>query len=212
MTQALTPDMLLAGYAQGIFPMALTRDDPVLHWFRPEARGIIPLNGFHISRSLARTIRRQQFEIRIDTAFEQVIQGCANRDETWINARLRVMYVTLYRHGYAHSVEVWQQGRLVGGVFAVTLGAAFFGESMFSAVKDASKVALAYTVDRLNQTGFKLFDTQYLTPHLASLGGIEIPAKAYEKQLNKALDKSADFTQADIPSPQVLLQRMTHTS
>lgn len=212
MAPVLSPDMLLAGYAQGIFPMAESRDDPTLYWFEPRLRGIIPLDGFHISRSLARTIRRSGFDIRIDGDFEGVVQGCADRSETWINAPLFELYRALFRRGHAHSLEVRAGEALVGGVFAVTLGTAFFGESMFSRVTDASKVALAYTVDRLRQTGFTLFDTQYLTPHLASLGGIEIPRAAYRARLEAALHARADFRAGTLPTPQLLVQRMTQTS
>lgn len=212
MVQELTAEMLLSGYARGIFPMAQSRDDPELLWFEPHARGIVPLRGFHVSRSLARTIRRGGFEIRVDTAFRAVIEACAAREETWINGPLFTLYDALFAIGHAHSLEVWQGGALVGGVFGVTLGGAFFGESMFSRVPDASKVALTYTVDRLQQTGFVLFDTQYLTPHLASLGGVEIPRLEYRRRLAAALPLAADFTAAPVPDAQSVLQRMTQTS
>lgn len=212
MVQGLTAEMLLSGYARGIFPMAQSRDDPELLWFEPHARGIVPLRGFHVSRSLARTIRRGGFEIRVDTAFRAVIEACAAREETWINGPLFTLYDALFAIGHAHSLEVWQGGALVGGVFGVTLGGAFFGESMFSRVPDASKVALTYTVDRLQQTGFVLFDTQYLTPHLASLGGVEIPRLEYRRRLAAALPLAADFTAAPVPDAQSVLQRMTQTS
>jgi len=201
-----------AGYAQGIFPMAMNREDTRLHWFEPRLRGIIPLDNFHISRSLARVIRRETFTIRINSAFSEVVEGCADRPETWINAPLLDLYDTLFRAGYAHSLEVWQDDTLAGGIFGITLGGAFFGESMFSRATNASKVALAYTVDRLRQAGFTLFDTQYLTPHLASMGGIEIPRAEYRKRLEKALAQSADFTAPRIPDPQSILQRITQTS
>jgi len=212
MAQELTAGMLLAGYARGIFPMAQSRDDPELFWFEPRARGILPLKGFHVSRSLARTIRRGGFEIRIDTAFRAVVEACADREETWINGPLFTLYDELFAMGHAHSLEVWKDGALVGGVFGVTLGGAFFGESMFSRVPDASKVALTYTVDRLRQSGFSLFDTQYLTPHLASLGGIEIPRLEYRRRLAAALSQATDFTAAPVPDAQSVLQRMTQTS
>lgn len=212
MAQELTAGMLLSGYARGIFPMAQSRDDPELLWFEPRERGILPLDGFHVSRSLARTIRRSGFEVRIDTAFRAVVEACAAREETWINAPLFALYDALFAMGNAHSLEVWKDGALVGGVFGVTLGGAFFGESMFSRVTDASKVALTYTVDRLRQTGFVLFDTQYLTSHLASLGGIEIPRLEYRRRLAAALSLSADFTAAPVPDVQSVLQRMTQTS
>lgn len=192
--------------------MAMAHDDPELHWFEPSMRGIIPLNGFHISRSLKRRILRAEYEISIDRDFDGVLRGCAARPETWINEPLRALYHGLFDMGHAHSLEVLERGRLIGGVFAVTLGRAFFGESMFSRQTDASKIALAYTVDRLRVAGFTLFDTQYLTPHLQSLGGIEIPKAAYRKRLAEALDGRADFSLPSIPDPQLLVQRMTQTS
>lgn len=212
MTQKLSPELLLSGYAQGVFPMAQTRDDPRLYWFDPELRGIIPLENFHISRSLAREIRRETFTVTTNTAFNAVVEGCAARDETWINGALFALYDTLHRARFAHSLEVWQDGELVGGVFGIALGGAFFGESMFSRRTNASKVALTYLVDRLRQAGFTLFDTQYLTTHLASLGGIEIPRAAYHAKLAEALRIDADFNVPALPDPQSILQRMTQTS
>ncbi|MFT3689393.1 leucyl/phenylalanyl-tRNA--protein transferase [Paenirhodobacter sp.] len=212
MSAILTPKMLLSGYAQGIFPMAQSRDDPELHWFEPRLRGILPLDGFHVSRSLARVIRRGVFRISVNTAFRQVVEGCAARDETWINAPLFALYDALHAQGHAHALEVWSGPQLVGGVFGVTLGGAFFGESMFSRETDASKVALAYTVDRLRQGGFALFDTQYLTSHLKSLGGIEIPRAEYRQRLDAALRLRADFTAPALPDPQLILQRTTQMS
>ncbi len=212
MTTVLTPQMLLSGYAQGIFPMAQSRDDPELHWFEPRMRGIIPLDGFHISRSLAKVIRRERFRISVNTAFRAVVEACAERPETWINAPLRALYETLHAHGYAHALEVWDSDRLVGGVFGITLGGAFFGESMFSRETDASKVALTYTVDRLRRAGFVLFDTQYLTAHLQSLGGVEIPRGDYRARLSRALGLQADFAAPEVPSGQLVLQRTTQMS
>lgn len=212
MANRLTAELLLSGYARGIFPMAMSRDDPELHWFAPRLRGVIPLDNFHISRSLARVIRRGDFTISTNRAFAAVIEGCADRPETWINAGLRRLYGALHEAGHAHSLEVWQGDALAGGIFGVTLGGAFFGESMFSRASNASKVALAYTVDRLRRGGFTLFDTQYLTPHLASLGAIEIPRAEYERQLARALPRAADFAAGSVTSAQSLLQRMTQTS
>lgn len=208
----LTPEVMLAGYAQGIFPMAESRDDTELHWVDPRRRGIFPLDGFHISRSLARTILRKSYTIRTDSAFAEVVRLCAARPETWINAPLHALYDQLHAMGHAHTLEVWQEGALTGGVFGVTLGAAFFGESMFSTRTDASKIALAYLVDRLRQAGFTLFDAQFLTPHLASLGAVEIPRTAYHMLLKTALAREADFTRPETPDPHSLLQRMTQTS
>ncbi|MCE5974842.1 leucyl/phenylalanyl-tRNA--protein transferase [Sinirhodobacter sp. WL0062] len=212
MAQKLTARMLLSGYAQGIFPMAESRDAPELHWFDPQRRGIFDLQNFYISRSLARAIRRETFTIRTDTAFRAVVEGCAARPETWINGPLFDLYDELFAAGFAHSVETWRDGQLVGGVYGITLGGAFFGESMFSRATNASKVALAYTVDRLRVAGFTLFDTQYLTPHLASLGATEIPRAEYRKRLEAGLEIDADFTAPAIPDPHSILQRMTQTS
>jgi leucyl/phenylalanyl-tRNA--protein transferase len=212
MAERLSPELLLSGYAQGVFPMAQSRDDPRLYWFDPELRGIIPLDNFHISRSLARVIRRRTFTISTNTAFSAVVEGCAAREDTWINGQLFALYDVLHRAGFAHSLEVWQDGMLAGGVFGIALGGAFFGESMFSARTNASKVALTYLVDRLRQAGFTLCDTQYLTPHLASLGGIEIPRADYRARLAEALTVNADFNAPETPSPQSILQRMTQTS
>ncbi|WP_245222579.1 leucyl/phenylalanyl-tRNA--protein transferase [Ruegeria sp. HKCCSP351] len=209
---SLTPELLLHGYSIGIFPMAEHRDDPELFWVDPKFRGIFPLDGFHISRSLARRIRNCGFEISINRDFSGVVDGCADRSDTWINAELHALYRQLHQSGHAHSLEVWDGAALVGGVYGVTLGAAFFGESMFSRRTDASKIALAYLVDRLRQTGFHLFDTQFLTAHLASLGAIEIPRGAYKKELEEALNQSADFAAPITQSAEGVIQRMTQTS
>jgi len=208
----LTPDVMLAGYAQGIFPMAESRENSELHWVDPRRRGIFPLDKFHISRSLSRAIRRENYTIRIDSAFSETVGHCAARPETWINAPLLALYDDLFAMGHAHSLEVWQEGDLTGGVFGVTLGAAFFGESMFSTRTDSSKIALAYLVDRIRVAGFTLFDTQFLTPHLASLGAVEISRAAYRARLDAALARSADFSKPEVPSAHSLLQRMTQTS
>lgn len=189
----LDPDLLLQAYAMGIFPMAEGRDDPQVHWVDPRRRGIFPLDGFHISRSLVRLIRRWNFTIRTNTAFEAVVDACAARDETWINAPIRSAYLNLHRRGHAHSLEVWAGGQLAGGVYGVTLGAAFFGESMFSAHSGGSKVALAFLIHRLRAGGFRLFDTQFLTPHLASLGAVEIPRAEYHRRLAEAIALPARF-------------------
>ncbi|MEQ3750248.1 MAG: leucyl/phenylalanyl-tRNA--protein transferase [Celeribacter sp.] len=213
MDQGLTPELLLQGYASGIFPMSESRDDPEIFWVEPRKRGVLPLDGFHMSRSLARTIRRDIFTIRTDQDFEGVLHGCAAREETWINTPIRALYGALFDSGHAHSLEVYAGDTLVGGVYGVTLGGAFFGESMFSHQRDASKVALAYLVDRLRRGGFSLFDTQFITPHLASLGGQEIPRSRYITRLRTALEQVADFNAGGpIPSGQELVQRSTHTS
>lgn len=196
----------------GIFPMAEHRDDPEVFWVDPKRRGIIPLDGFRISRSLARRIRREEFEITIDTDFAGVVDGCADRVETWINAEIRDHYLALYSLGHAHSLEVREDGELVGGVYGVALGGAFFGESMFSRRTDASKVALAYLVHRLVAGGFTLFDTQFLTSHLASLGAVEIPRGAYRALLDEALQRDAHFSAPTTPPAQDVIQRNTQTS
>lgn len=189
----ITPEILLRAYGMGIFPMAEGREDLEIHWIDPRRRGILPLDGFHLSHSLARRIRRGALRVTVDTAFSEVVTACADRHETWINQQIQGLYQTLHALGHAHSVEVWEDETLVGGVYGVTLGAAFFGESMFSRRTDASKVALAYTVHRLRAGGFRLFDTQFLTPHLASLGGIEIPRADYHQRLAEALTETASF-------------------
>tara|TARA_R110002124_G_scaffold70340_1_gene188917 strand:- start:2186 stop:2821 length:636 start_codon:yes stop_codon:yes gene_type:complete len=208
----LTAELLLRGYSVGIFPMAEHRDDPEIFWVDPQRRGVFPLDGFHISRSLARTMRRTAFTITINTAFTQVVEGCADRADTWINDVIFTLYKRLFIQGHAHSVEVWEKDTLVGGVYGVTLGAAFFGESMFSRRDNASKIALACLVDRLNRAGFSLFDTQFLTPHLASLGAIEVSRATYQTHLRIAQQKSADFTKPALATPYEVVQRMTQTS
>ena len=198
----LTPDILLRAYAMGIFPMSDGRDDPDIHWVDPRLRGVLPLDGFHISRSLAKGLRSGRFRVTTDTAFEAVVEACADREETWISQRIQRLYLQLHCLGQAHSIEVWQGDRLVGGVYGVTLGAAFFGESMFSRATDASKIALAHAVHRLRAGGFRLFDTQFLTPHLASLGGRELPRSEYHRLLEDALGRSARFYPPEFsPSP-----------
>lgn len=189
----ITPDILLRAYAMGIFPMAEQREDETIHWVDPRRRGILPLDGFHVSRSLARRMRRGGFAVTTDRAFGQVVTACADRGETWISRRIQRLYQGLHDLGRAHSLEVWSGDDLVGGVYGVVLGAAFFGESMFSRVTDGSKIALAHLVDRLRAGGFRLFDTQFLTPHLASLGGVEITRAAYHKLLAEALEGEACF-------------------
>jgi len=211
-SHTLTPDQLLQGYASGIFPMAESRDDPEIFWVDPRIRGVLPLNGIHISRSLARAMRRSTWAVRLDTDFEAVLNGCADRSDTWINAEIYTLCNELHRLGYAHSVEIWEDTQLVGGVYGVTLGAAFFGESMFSRRTNASKMALAAAVDHLIETGFVLFDTQFLTPHLASLGGVEITRAAYRRQLAKALEQNGQFGSVPARPLHEVVQRMTQTS
>lgn len=202
----------MQGYATGIFPMAEHRDDPDIFWVDPQRRGIMPLDGFHISRSLQRAMRKTTFVAQVNTDFAGVVDGCADRVDTWINEEIRSLYIALHDRGQAHSLELWDDGALVGGVYGVTLGAAFFGESMFSRRTNASKMALACLVDRLREGGFALFDTQFLTDHLASLGGIEINRAAYHKILQDATLNQASFTGPKTRSPQEVVQRMTQTS
>ncbi|HEY1941821.1 MAG TPA: leucyl/phenylalanyl-tRNA--protein transferase [Roseiarcus sp.] len=189
----ITPDILLRAYSIGLFPMAESRDADALYWVEPEERGIFPLDGLAVSRSLAKTVRSDHFDVRADLDFEAVIDACANRDKTWINAEIRRLYVELFERGFAHSLEAYQGGRLVGGLYGVSLGGAFFGESMFHEERDASKVALVHLVARLRLGGFRLLDTQFVTPHLAGLGAVEISREDYRNRLTAALDVAADF-------------------
>ena len=187
----LDPELLLRGYASGIFPMADSRDAPDLFWVEPRLRAIIPLDTFHCSRSLRRTLRSGRFDVRRDRDFAAVIQACADREETWINAEIEQAMLDLHAQGHAHSIEVWSGDMLVGGLYGVKLGRAFFGESMFSLVTDASKVALAWLVARLRVGGFTLLDCQFMTDHLASLGAVSIPRDLYAGLLSAALAGSA---------------------
>jgi leucyl/phenylalanyl-tRNA--protein transferase len=191
----LTPEILLGAYAEGIFPMAERRDDPSLFWVSPEQRGVIPLNGLHVSRRLARTVRSDRFTVTTDLAFAEVMQSCAEpadgREQTWINEEILRLYTGLFAIGHAHSIECWHGEALVGGLYGVKLGAAFFGESMFSRERDASKVALVHLVARLIAQGFELLDAQFLTSHLKSMGAIEIPRTKYLRLLDAALKKRA---------------------
>jgi leucyl/phenylalanyl-tRNA---protein transferase len=193
----LTPDVLLAAYAAGVFPMAESADDPELFWIDPRRRGILPLDAFHVPHKLRRVVRQGSFEIHCDTAFEEVIRGCAEatekRPNTWINDEIVRLYAALFDRGAAHSVEAWQDGTLVGGLYGVSFGAAFFGESMFSRATDASKVALVHLAARLRIGGYRLLDTQFLTPHLARFGGVEITRARYHRLLADALTYRASF-------------------
>lgn len=197
----ITPSVLLKAYAAGVFPMAESADDPALYWVEPEERGIIPLNGLVISRSLAKAVRQRRFDIRIDTAFEDVMRMCAaktpERKETWINKRILRLYGELHRMGHCHSVESWRDGKLVGGLYGVRLGAAFFGESMFSRETDASKVALVHLVARLNAGGFSLLDAQFMNPHLETLGAVPVRKPDYLALLKQATNDMADFARFD---------------
>lgn len=191
----LTPDILLRAYAQGLFPMAERRDDPTLYWVSPEKRAVFPLDAFHVPRRLKRTIRDDTFAVTVDTAFAQVMRECAapapGREESWINDEILRLYTALHASGYAHSLECRHEGRLVGGLYGVALGAAFFGESMFSRETDASKVALVHLVARLKHGGFRLLDAQFLTAHLARFGAVEIAHEEYLRRLGRALATAA---------------------
>jgi leucyl/phenylalanyl-tRNA--protein transferase len=208
----LTADLLLHAYSAGVFPMAEHQDDPEVFWVDPKRRGILPLDGFRISRSLTRRLRRGAYHVTFNQDFAAVLTACADRAETWINDDIHDRYVELHQMGHAHSVEVWQDGALSGGVYGVSLGGAFFGESMFSNRTDASKIALCYLIDRLNQAGFTLCDTQFLTAHLASMGGLEISRAAYQARLRAALLVKTDFTAPAVPTAQEMLQRRTQIS
>lgn len=209
----VTPDLLLQAYRAGVFPMAEHRDDPEVFWVDPRKRGVFPLDGFRISRSLAKTLKRDAYRVTLNTAFGDVIDSCADRSETWINHEIRTLYEELHYKGHAHSIEVWMQDRLVGGVYGVAVGGAFCGESMFSRERDTSKIALAWLIDLLRRTGFVLFDTQFLTHHLASLGAVEITRAEYRRYLAQALQVPADITNARLAaSGQDVVQRSTHTS
>lgn len=204
----LSPELLLHGYSVGVFPMAEHRDDPEVFWVDPKKRGVLPLDGFHISRSLARDMRRTAWHFALNTAFSEVVEGCAARPDTWISNEIFAAYSALHRRGHAHSFELWEDNTLVGGVYGVTLGAAFFGESMFSRATNASKIALAGCVDHLARAGFRLFDTQFLTDHLASLGAVEIPRAQYHARLEYALHGYAEISQVQVSSPKSVLERL----
>ncbi len=194
---SLNPQILLHAYANGLFPMAESAEATEIHWYDPDFRGILPLDHFHVPRKLRRTVRRGVFEVRVDTAFRTVMEGCAGaRPTTWINREILDLYCQLHAIGHAHSVESWQEGVLVGGLYGVSLGGAFFGESMFSIVTDASKVALIHLVARLRRGGFSLLDTQFVTDHLSQFGAIDIPRDDYRWLLYEATECDAEFSGA----------------
>lgn len=211
--RGLTPELLLGAYTAGVFPMAEAEDDPDVFWVDPQRRGVLPLDGFHISRSLARRMRKGGIHATLDRDFETVLNGCADRSETWINDTIRTLMLDLHEMGFAHSFEVWRDEDLIGGMYGVALGGAFFGESMFSTATDGSKMTLAFAVDHLRRCGFCLFDTQFLTEHLASLGAIEISRAEYRSRLNKAIEVAADIHAQEVEQdPQAVVQRITQTS
>jgi leucyl/phenylalanyl-tRNA--protein transferase len=209
-TIEITPQVLLKAYSCGIFPMAESADDPALYWIEPQARGILPLDAVHVPRRLAKSIRQGEFEVRINSDFGAVIDGCAaskaGRRSTWINARIRSLYGALFEQGHCHTVETWQNGRMVGGLYGVALGGAFFGESMFSTARDASKVALVYLCARLTCGQFSLLDTQFVTDHLRQFGTVEVERQEFHRLLEPALARKADFLALppDVPPTEIL--------
>ena len=201
----ITPEVLLKAYACGIFPMAESAEDPALYWIEPELRGIIPLERFHVPARLARSVRADRFTVTFNRDFDGVLEGCAEprlgRPRTWINARIRLLYRKLYERRHCHSVEVYDGENLVGGLYGVTLGRAFFGESMFHRARDASKIALVHLVARLKAGGFKLLDTQFVTDHLKIFGAVEVPRRQYHKLLEAALAGEGDFGALGLKRP-----------
>lgn len=202
----ITPEVLLKAYACGIFPMAESAEDPALYWIEPERRGIIPLDGFHVPARLARTVRADAFRVVCDRDFDSVITGCAapkaGRSRTWINARIRALYRGLFERGHCHTVEVYDAAdRLVGGLYGVSLGRAFFGESMFHEARDASKVALVHLVARLRAGGYRLLDTQFVTEHLKRFGAVEVSRRQYHRLLEAAITAHADFCVLPVDRP-----------
>ena len=213
----LTAEIVLSAYATGVFPMAESAETPSLFWVDPERRGVLPLDTFHVPKRLARTIRSDKFRVQIDRAFDATIRGCAKstegRPSTWINQKIIDLFTDLYRRGAAHSVECWIGDELVGGLYGVSLGGAFFGESMFSVERDASKVALVYLVARLKAGGYKLLDTQFVTAHLARFGAVEVTRTVYHRLLGQALSVKGDFYALDRQlSGAEVLQSITQTS
>jgi leucyl/phenylalanyl-tRNA--protein transferase len=201
----ITPEVLLKAYACGIFPMAESAEDPALYWIEPEMRGIIPLDGFHVPSRLARTVRATPFEVWVNRDFDAVIDGCAepkrDRARTWINERIRRIYHSLYDHGHCHSVEVYDGEVLVGGLYGVSLGRAFFGESMFHHARDASKIALVHLIARLKAGRYRLLDTQFVTDHLKIFGAVEVPKRRYHRLLEEALVGEANFAALPLDRP-----------
>ncbi|MTH35126.1 leucyl/phenylalanyl-tRNA--protein transferase [Paracoccus limosus] len=208
----LTAERLLFAYAQGVFPMAESSASQQLYWFDPPERGVLPVGGLHVSRSMRRFLARSDWRATVDRDFAGVVAGCADRPETWINAPLVRLYDQLHDMGHAHSLEVWQGDTLIGGTYGISLGGAFFAESMFSRRPNASKAALLWLSAHLHRCGFVLWDTQYPTSHLASLGGLTISRTAYRAQLALAVQMPVTFADLPLPAPQALLQEITQTS
>lgn len=214
---AIAPETLLQAYRLGLFPMARKRSSSKVFWVDPETRGVIPLNAFHLPRNVIKIMKNNRFSLTTNTSFENVIRACgssvAGRAETWINDQIISVYKRMHSDGHAHSVEVWEEKHLVGGLYGLAIGGAFFGESMFSLQTNASKVALATTLIRLKSSNFSLFDVQFVTPHLARFGAIEISRHNYLSQLRIALEKKADFLRLPLnATSQRILQEIVHTS
>ncbi len=208
----LTAERLLFAYAQGVFPMAESATDATLYWFDPPERGVLPVGGVHVSRSMRGLLRSCDWHATVNRDFAGVVAGCADRPETWINAPLAALYDELHRMGHAHSLEIWQGDALIGGTYGISLGGAFFAESMFSRRDNASKAALIWMSAHLRRCGFSLWDTQYPTPHLASMGGAAISRGDYRRRLARAIQQPATLISGALPPPQALLQDMTQTS
>ena len=209
----ITPTLLLRAYVAGVFPMAESAGSTEIFWVDPKLRGVLPLDRFHMPRSLRKRIRRGGFEVTTDTCFERVVRGCAAREETWINEEIRELYVTLHRMGFGHSVEVWMDGELAGGLYGVAIRSAFFGESMFSHRSDASKIALVWLMARLKATGYRLLDTQFVTDHLRHFGAVEVRREKYRKMLDAAMVDQPDFSAfSSSASADLVLQLSTQTS
>lgn len=209
----LDPALLLRAYELGIFPMADSSDSDELFWVDPRRRGVLPLDAFHVPRRLARSFRKSDFQILVNARFAEVLEGCADRPDTWINDEIFRLYLTLNRLGHAHSVEIWRDGALAGGVYGVAMGGAFFGESMFSRTRDASKLALVALAARLNAGGFLLLDAQFVTPHLRQFGAVEISREEYQSRLSAAVARPADFFRLPVEADhQLILQLSTQTS
>jgi leucyl/phenylalanyl-tRNA--protein transferase len=212
----ITPELLLQAYRIGVFPMGERRDDPKLYWLDPRLRAVLPLDGFHLPRRLARTVRSGHFEVTADQAFVEVVRACAlprpGHPESWINEPIVGLYSELHRRGHAHSVESWRDGQLVGGLYGVSVGAAFFGESMFSRERDASKVALVHLIARLITGSFRLLDCQFMTEHLRNFGAVEIPRDDFRKRLADAVGREAAFQRDLVGDPCSLVQASTRTS
>ncbi|QMU58162.1 MAG: leucyl/phenylalanyl-tRNA--protein transferase [Boseongicola sp.] len=210
---SISSEQLLMAYSSGIFPMAESQDDPELFWVDPRRRGVLPLDGFHISKSLARRLRRPDYSVALNHDLAAVLDACADREETWINGTIRELMLSLHKLGHVHSLEIRRDGHLVGGVYGVSIGGAFFGESMFSRATDGSKIALAWLIDHLRRCEFRLFDAQFITPHLESLGAVEISRADYRRQLSEAISVETSIHAKKLETGrQALVQRMIHTS